>query len=132
MPLSLSFRVRQRERHKPGSQVHTCPPDAIYTGHGLSSALLKVTESFLLLTGQIPLCKFIRIYTVSGHKETGRAAKVNPDLTLALALKNRDPRVSVQRAYMVKLKDVLALIREAENFMFWYFGAFSRFSSQYA
>lgn len=49
--------------------------------------------------------------------KTGKAAKVNPDLALAISLKSGEPCVLVQQADMFRLEDALTHMREAQNYI---------------
>ena len=94
-----------------------------------SSALLRAVDSSRPSLARFPKRKFFRTYSVSGHEEAGQAAKVNPDLALALSLKSGEPHASVPQADMARLESSLAHMREAQNFTFWCFGAFFRLFS---
>ena len=94
-----------------------------------AKALLHANETSRPSLARYPSARFRRVYTVSGHESAGQAAKLNPDLALALTTRGKEPQVVVPSADMTRLEGVLARSREAQNFTFWCMGAFYRLLS---
>lgn len=58
------------------------------------------------------------MYAVGGHEVGGKASKLSPDLGLALTPKFRELHISLHQANIGRLEDILARMREAQNFSF--------------
>ena len=89
-------------------------------------ALLYANETSRPSLARYPWARYRRVYTVSGHDSAGHAAKLNPDLALAMTTKGKEPPVVVHSSDMSRLEGTLARSREAQNFAFWCMGAFYR------
>ncbi|KAK3888193.1 hypothetical protein Pcinc_007724 [Petrolisthes cinctipes] len=94
-----------------------------------ATKVLNTTEGSRPSLACYPPNKYRKIYAVSGHELKGKAARLNTDLALALTTKGKEPQVVVQHADMSRLEGVLTCQCEAQNFLFWCFGAFYKLLS---
>ena len=85
--------------------------------------LLSANETSRPSLARYPWARYRKVYTVSGHDSAGHAAKLNPDLALAMTTKGKEPLVVVHSSDMSRLEETLARSREAQNFAFWCMGA---------